>query len=157
MRVDYADHEKVREEQDWGSCGKFHNEPLVFRKVKDLSDSHLLHIIAWIKAHPKAYGWGILQIMKNEQRYRVEKYIFVPDYEENKKVRYYLFGGDAVSIYEDEGAEKMFEKHYIDYRLLKFDEANGDTNWLLGEYSGWENYLEITEEQYKELKSLENG
>ena len=73
-------HEAIRKVEEWGSMGKFHNEPLVFRKIKDLSDSHLLHIISWIEARPKIYSEATLQNMKNEQIYRTENYIFVEDY-----------------------------------------------------------------------------
>jgi len=75
-------HVILRNIEKWGSTGKFHNEPLVFRKLKDLSDSHLLHIIAWIEARPEIYTKETLQNMKNEQVYRKENYIFVKEYKD---------------------------------------------------------------------------
>ena len=65
----------------WGSFGKLHNEPLKWRHIKDLSDSHLMHIIEWIKMHPDVYDKDTLDFMITESKYRTENYIFVPEYE----------------------------------------------------------------------------
>jgi len=72
----------IREIEKWGSYGKFGNKPLKFRLIKDLSDSHLLHIIAWIKIFPAIYNnSNILEIMEAEQIYRTRYYIFIPEYD----------------------------------------------------------------------------
>lgn len=73
-------HEELREVEQWGSTGRFHDKPLVFRKIKDLSDSHLLHIISWIEQRLNLYGEKQLKLMKDEQNYRTVNYIFVEDY-----------------------------------------------------------------------------
>jgi hypothetical protein len=73
-------HELKRNLVWWGSCGKFHDEPMVERLVKDISDSHLLHIIPWIKTYPHAYDVETLQLMEDEQEYRRKNYIFVEAY-----------------------------------------------------------------------------
>jgi len=75
-------HEVLRIIFKWGSHGKYHNEPLVFRTLENISDSHLLHIIAWIKLYPECYSDEILNIMIREQDFRTNNYIFIPDYEE---------------------------------------------------------------------------
>jgi len=73
-------HEITRRIVKWGSNGKHHDEPLVERFIMDLSDSHLLHIIAWIKVYTHAYDKETLQLMEDEQAYRCAKYLFIPEY-----------------------------------------------------------------------------
>jgi len=48
------------------------------RLIKDLSDSHLLHIIGCLQSHPEIDDH--LKHMLDEARYRYEENIFVPDY-----------------------------------------------------------------------------
>lgn len=74
-------HEIVRKIFKWGSTGKHHNEPLKIRTLDTISDSHLLHIIAWIEIHSELYSDETLHIMLEEQKYRTNNYIFVADYE----------------------------------------------------------------------------
>jgi len=74
-------HEILRTVFKWGSTGKHHNEPLKFRTLDKISDSHLLHIIAWIEIYPEQYSNEILRIMLREQKYRTNNYIFIKDYE----------------------------------------------------------------------------
>lgn len=71
---------RKREIIQWGTCGKKLDEPMKLIKLKDLSDSHLLHIIAWIKLHKEYYQDEILALMEKEQLYRCENFIFVPEY-----------------------------------------------------------------------------
>ena len=66
----------------WGSCGKFHNEPMKYRLVRELSDSHLSHIIPWIKKYKAQYSDDTLKLMEDEQTYRCKHYIYVPDYKD---------------------------------------------------------------------------
>ena len=66
-KYDVEKHKICREVELWGSTGKFHNEPIVFRKIKNLSDSHLLHIISWIEMRSEQYDSKTLEIMKTEQ------------------------------------------------------------------------------------------
>jgi hypothetical protein len=71
-------HEVKRNLIKWGTFGRFHNEPLTFIVIKDITDSHLLHIISWIKEHPHAYALSdILATMEDEQAFRTKNYIFV--------------------------------------------------------------------------------
>ena len=74
-------HALKRQKVKWGSFGKLHNEPLKMRYIKDLSDSHLLHIIAWVRDNLDAYDKETLQLMENEQKYRKDNYIFINDYQ----------------------------------------------------------------------------
>jgi hypothetical protein len=74
-------HHKKRLIEKWGSCGKYHNERLRYRFISDLSDSHLLHIIAWIKLYTHAYDDETLQLMEDEQAYRCTNYLFISDYQ----------------------------------------------------------------------------
>lgn len=64
----------------WGSYGKFHNEPLRKTLVKDLSDSHLMRIVVWIKDNAGFYSNNLLKLMEEEIDFRTKNYIFVPDY-----------------------------------------------------------------------------
>jgi hypothetical protein len=65
---------------EWGSYGKFGNEPLRKTLVKDLSDCHLMRIIEFIKININFYGHDILHFMEQEAKFRTENYIFVPEY-----------------------------------------------------------------------------
>lgn len=66
---------------EWGTYGKFGNKPLRKILIKDLSDSHLLHIIEHIKIHDRVFSLDLLQLMQEEATYRTKNYIFIPDYE----------------------------------------------------------------------------
>ncbi len=71
----------------WTSFGKFHDEKPRTTLVKDISDSHLLHIIIWIKEYNTHYSNSILELMILESEYRVKNYIFVPDYDDVEKYK----------------------------------------------------------------------
>ena len=43
------------------------------------------------------------------------------------------------------------EKYGFPYQLLKFNQDKDDINTLLYHANGWDNYMELTEEQYNEL------
>jgi hypothetical protein len=64
---------------EWGSYGKYGNKPLRQTLIKDLSDSHLLHIIEHIKINNHVFGTDILRLMQEEATYRTKNYIFVPE------------------------------------------------------------------------------
>jgi hypothetical protein len=84
-REDYAflDHEIARQKVSWTSFGKFHDEPAQTRLICELSDSHLLHIIEWIKDdNHGSYCNSILRLMIAESAYRCKNYIFVKEYEQ---------------------------------------------------------------------------
>lgn len=74
-------HALKRQKEKWGSFGKYHDKPMTVRYIKDLSDSHLLHIIQWIKDNIQCYDYKTLRLMEDEQKYRTDNYIFVKDYE----------------------------------------------------------------------------
>lgn len=64
---------------EWGSYGKYGNQPLRMTLIKDLSDSHLLHIIEHIKMRKLSGDANILKLMQDEAEYRTKNYIFVPE------------------------------------------------------------------------------
>lgn len=66
----------------WGSFGKYGNEPVKYTLIRDLSDSHLMRIVEWIKDNSH-YTPEILKLMKAEVKFRIKNLIFVPDYENN--------------------------------------------------------------------------
>lgn len=65
----------------WGTYGKFGNKPLRHILIKDLSDSHLLHIIEHIKQRKLSGDGDLLVLMQEEATYRQRNYIFIPDYD----------------------------------------------------------------------------
>lgn len=76
--------------------------------------------------------------------------------------RYYLFGGEAVATFENEGAGELVygwnnEGHTVDYQTVEFDEGKDELNWLLSQLRGWDNYLELTKKQYDEIIELERN
>lgn len=70
-----------RNQVKWGSYGKLGNEPLKWRLVKDLSDSHLLHIIEHLKQRDLKCTGAILRLMQEEAAYRYTQNIFVDEYQ----------------------------------------------------------------------------
>jgi hypothetical protein len=75
------EHSTIRETFKWGTCGKHHNEPLRYILLKDISDAHLSKIIPWIEKYMCQYDMKTLNVFKTEARFRVDNYIFVPDYD----------------------------------------------------------------------------
>lgn len=73
-------HEIVRNTIKWGSFGKYGDEPLTERLIKDLSDEHLQNIIPFIQERVRFYGHLMLSHMMNEVEYRRVHNISVPDY-----------------------------------------------------------------------------
>lgn len=69
----------------WVSLGLHHDELPRKTLVKDLSDSHLMRIIIWIKGHYNYYTSGILRLMEEEMEYRAKNYIVVRDYQDDIK------------------------------------------------------------------------
>lgn len=74
-------HALKRQKEKWGSFGRLGDKPLKWRLIKDLSDSHLLRIIQHVKDNISHFGYYTLKLMEDEQKYRTDNYIFIPDYE----------------------------------------------------------------------------
>lgn len=64
---------------EWGSFGKFGNEPMRKTLIKDLSDSHLMRIVEMIENNLNYYNEDILKLMKEEVAFRAKNHIFVPE------------------------------------------------------------------------------
>lgn len=75
----YYNHLVDREKTEWTSFGKLHNEPAKKTLIKNLSDSHLMRIVVWIKDRQLIYDQLILKLMEDEVEYRTRNYIFIPD------------------------------------------------------------------------------
>jgi hypothetical protein len=73
-------HAQIRGVKKWGTFGRYGNEPLKWIFIKDLSDSHLLHIIQHIKDNIRHFGYYTLKIMEDEQKFLTDNYIFISDY-----------------------------------------------------------------------------
>lgn len=77
--MDEKEFETVRNTAKWASNGRNLDEPTTYTLIKDLADSHLLHIIGWIKLYPKYYSVKTLSNMEAEMLYRAKNSIFVPE------------------------------------------------------------------------------
>lgn len=78
--------ELLRENFEWTSYGRNHDEPPRYTKLKDISDSHLLHIIPFIESRMGHYDGDILNTFKKEMVYRSEHNIYVPEYDQYPQV-----------------------------------------------------------------------
>lgn len=72
--------EVAREEFLWGSYGRDGTEAMDSKLLKDISDSHLLHMIGHLIIRKRPPN---LILFLEEARYRSENRIFVPEYDEN--------------------------------------------------------------------------
>jgi len=72
---------------------------------------------------------------------------------ETPKPIHFLFGDDACRTYSDEGIEALAE--YIEsgdgYSLYEF---TGDAIDLMYNYTGWNDYIILTPEEYQTLSEL---
>lgn len=73
----------IRDVFMWETYGKYQNKPAKYIVLSELSDSHLSHIIAWIKLHPHNYSVYVLLLMEAEQIYRTKNMIFIEDLNRN--------------------------------------------------------------------------
>lgn len=68
-----------------------------------------------------------------------------------KQTKYhYIFGTDAIKLYE-ESKEQFIEEMKTDMSLgaiYEYDELKMSPNCLLDMYSGWESYIEISEQEF---------
>jgi hypothetical protein len=68
-------HEVIREHLDWGSFGKDGKEELHYILLKDMNDNHIAAVLETQKRmHP-----NLREAMENEQKYRREHGIVVPE------------------------------------------------------------------------------
>ena len=67
-------------------------------------------------------------------------------------ITYFLFGSDAVQIYESEGCLKEIIKTSHD--VFAYNPIVDPPEALLGRFSGWAAFCKIFKEEYYELKSL---
>lgn len=74
--------ETLRDKFEWVSYGRNHDEPPRYTKLKDISDSHLLHIIPFVESRMSHYDINILETFKKEMAYRSKHNIYVPEYHE---------------------------------------------------------------------------
>lgn len=76
--------EKIRNSFSWITLGREMNEEPRQILLKDISDSHLLHIIGHIMKNVEIKnsneGRSILNVMHQEAIYRAEHNIFISDY-----------------------------------------------------------------------------
>lgn len=71
-------HDMIREIFQWGTYGKSGNEPLKYIYLKDISDNHLMNIIAHLCS--QVGNDRTLRLMQNERVYRSLNDVSVPDY-----------------------------------------------------------------------------
>jgi hypothetical protein len=71
-------HDMLRDIFQWGTYGKSGNEPLRYIYLKDISDNHLVNIIAHLCS--QVGNDNTLRLMQNERAYRTINGISVSDY-----------------------------------------------------------------------------
>jgi len=76
---DTAKHEQRRESFIWASYGRNTEESLRKIQLKDITDSHLLHIIGHVINHFHRYDETTLNVILDEARYRDINRIFVDE------------------------------------------------------------------------------
>lgn len=76
---------------------------------------------------------------------------------EIKETTYYLFGIDAVRIYDDAGIEALIKKikdSDTSYSTFEFIEGKTKSADLLSELDGWLGYAEISRNEFNQLAKL---
>lgn len=80
--------------------------------------------------------------------------VIMGNFKEN--TTYFLFGSDAIRIFEegdrDEKTMTGLKLGDIEYTVCKFVQNSSDPESLLSDFSGWQDFLVITKEQYEFLK-----
>lgn len=69
---------------------------------------------------------------------------------------FYLFGSQAVRMYDDEGFDSLLQHVTTggEYGVFVFEYGVTETGELLGHYDGWDGYTTITEEEFNILVRL---
>ena len=75
----YYNHIIDRNIIEWGSFGKYGNEPMRKTLIRDLSDSHLMRIVEMVESNVGFYTEDIIKLMKDEVSFRTKNHIFVPE------------------------------------------------------------------------------
>ena len=70
-------HRVIRNNFQWGTYGKYLNEELRWITLKDITDSHLMHIVGFIRINNGYYTKNIVDIINDEVEYRVKNNIFI--------------------------------------------------------------------------------
>lgn len=73
---------------------------------------------------------------------------------EKEEFIYYLFGEDAVEEYNENGIDgvvKRYEADTLTYSMFKFQNGVTHPAELLYEFSGWGDYMLISEEEFNKL------
>lgn len=71
----------------------------------------------------------------------------------NAEPTYYLFGGDACKLYEEQGAEKLVASDES-YELFTFFEGVTSSKEFVEVALGWLNYMILTKDAYDQLYKL---
>lgn len=71
----------IREIFYWGSFGKCGTQPIKWRQLKDISDDHLSNILTHVCSLINHFGKTTLDIIIDEQKYRIKNKICIDDYE----------------------------------------------------------------------------
>lgn len=77
---DLKNHGEVRETFEWVSFGKRHDKNAKTTLLKDIGDSHLMHLYGYLKLNKS--NQTTIYIIETEILYRTQFYIFVKDIEE---------------------------------------------------------------------------
>lgn len=138
-------HEEIRETRYWGTYGAFPIGTTVNRVlIKDISDSHVMHIIGHILNHSDSFNVGTLEIFLNEARFRDRNHVFVfTELEQSNEVWQTII--EEIEDLNQEDTKNLPE------RVLKFNEEFGEFAAELVKYVG------ITHKPFDQAHLLEEA
>lgn len=74
-----TEHAILRHKFTWRSAGKLLNEGTKTVTLAEMTDSHLLHAIGWVRNHPTVYPQSVLNTFLDEADFRSKNFIFVDE------------------------------------------------------------------------------
>lgn len=97
----------------------------------------------------------------------IDEFSFFPEREIERESKYFLFGSDAVGLFnsspdtaqfissDGEITPKFYKAMKAQRVVFSVFEYTGDIDAFLEEYDGWGDYAEITKEEYEQLLELQ--
>lgn len=73
------EHAILRHQFHWRNSGRFLDQSAKVITLAEMTDSHLLHVIGWVRNHPTTYSQSVLNTLLNEADFRSKNFIFVDE------------------------------------------------------------------------------